>query len=341
MAQSIASSAGLKRAIKVNVTILGAGAFGTALARVIALNQHAVTLWGHKAEQLREIQAAGENARHLPGIKLPCDLKFQADLSAACEGANVIVLALPSRAFREVGSQLGNCSAILVSVTKGIEFDSGLTMTGVLEEVCPSAKVAGLSGPSLAMEVARDIPTAVVASATSTEVAETVQQIFHRPSFRVYTGKDLLGIELGGALKNVIAIAAGICDGLGFGDNAKAALITRGIVEMRRIGVACGAQPDTFSGLSGLGDLTVTCFSKLSRNRALGERIGSGEKISEILASLTSVTEGVPTARSAHQLAQAKGIDDPIIREVYSILHEAKNPKHALYDLLSRGSKAE
>src|SRR5438093_1232453 len=214
-------------------------------------------------------------------------------------------------------------------------------MCGVLRENAPHSKVAALSGPSLAWEVARGIPTAIVAASTDIQTAPRVQELFHRPAFRVYTSTDLLGVELGGALKNVIAIAAGVSDGLGFGDNSKAALVTRAIAEIRRLGVACGAQADTFSGLSGLGDLTVTCFSRLSRNRGFGERLGRGETLANILASMVNVAEGYPTARAAWQLACRLGVSTPITDEVYAMLYEAKNVAQALRDLIGRDSKAE
>jgi glycerol-3-phosphate dehydrogenase (NAD(P)+) len=214
-------------------------------------------------------------------------------------------------------------------------------MSGILREIAPKAAVVALSGPTLAVEVAKGIPTAIVAASNDDDAAQTVQGLFHRPTFRVYTSSDLLGVELGGALKNVVAIAAGVGDGLGFGDNSKAALITRGIVEIRRLGVACGAQPETFSGLSGLGDLTVTCYSRLSRNRGFGERLGRGESVDKILASSITVAEGYPTARSAYKLAQKLRVSTPIIDEVYALLYEGKNVAKALLDLTNRESKAE
>jgi glycerol-3-phosphate dehydrogenase (NAD(P)+) len=205
----------------------------------------------------------------------------------------------------------------------------------------PKASAAALSGPTLAMEVAREIPAAIVAAHPDAQVARQVQLLFHRPSFRVYTSSDLLGVELGGALKNVVAIAAGIGDGLGFGDNAKAGLITRAIVEIRRLGIACGAHSETFAGLSGLGDLAVTCFSKLSRNRGFGERIGRGEKVEEILASTITVAEGYPTARSAYQLARKLNVETPITDEVYAMLYQGKNVREAVHDLMTRDLKPE
>jgi glycerol-3-phosphate dehydrogenase (NAD(P)+) len=214
-------------------------------------------------------------------------------------------------------------------------------MTGILNAVAPDLQVAALSGPSLALEVARGIPTAVVAASRDETVSRGVQDLFHRPAFRVYRSSDLIGVELGGALKNVIAVAAGVCDGLGYGDNAKAALVTRGKTEMMRLGVACGARADTFAGLSGLGDLVLTCFSKLSRNRGFGEKVGRGGSVAEILAGSVSAVEGYPTTQSAWALARRMQVDAPITSEVYAMLYEGKNVRQAVHDLLSRDSKVE
>jgi glycerol-3-phosphate dehydrogenase (NAD(P)+) len=323
------------------VTVLGAGAWGTALAQLLHLNQHRATLWGHNPECLADLRATRCNNRYLPGIALPKELRLEDDFARSIDGCDCIVVAVPSKAFRQVTQQIAGFSGILVSVTKGIECDTGLTMSGVAQTKAPTARVAALSGPTLALEVARGIPSAIVAASHDLAAAQTVQQLFHRPAFRVYTSADLLGVELGGALKNVIAIGAGMCDGLGFGDNSKAALITRAIVEIRRVGVACGAQAETFAGLSGLGDLTVTCFSRLSRNRGLGERLGRGEKLAEILRSTVSVAEGYPTARSAYRLAHNLGVDTPIIDEVYAMLYEGKDVAQAVRDLTGRDFKAE
>ncbi len=324
-----------------NVTILGAGGWGTALARHLSRANHAVTLWGHDPAHLEELSVTGCNTRYLPGIALPRHWTLESNLLKAIQGCECIIVAVPSKAFREVTQPLAAFQGILVSVTKGIEYSTGLTMSGLLRAQAPRARIAALSGPTLAPEVARDMPSAIVAASEDRATAQAVQQLFHRPAFRVYTSADLLGVELGGALKNVIAIAAGVCDGLGFGDNTKAALMTRGIVEIRRLGVACGAQADTFSGLSGMGDLTVTCFSKLSRNRGLGERLGQGEKLEDILASTITVAEGLPTARSAYRLAQSFRVSTPIIDEVYAMLYEGKNVVQALQDLTRRDSKPE
>lgn len=323
------------------ITVLGAGGWGTALARLLTLSRHDVILWGHDSRHLDELQAAGQNTRYLPEINLPIELRFEKNLSAAIADAEGIVVAIPSSAFREVTRQLGKFHGFVVSVTKGIEHDTGLTMCGILKTTAPSARHLALSGPTLAPEVARDIPTACVAAGDELDFAKIVQTLFHRPAFRVYTSTDLIGVELGGALKNVIAIAAGMCDGLGFGDNSKAALVTRAVVEIRRLGEAYGAQRETFSGLSGLGDLTVTCFSRLSRNRGLGERLARGERLADVLAKTITIAEGVPTAQSAFQLARKLQVVTPIIDEVYAMLYQGKNIREALRDLTSRDSKAE
>jgi glycerol-3-phosphate dehydrogenase (NAD(P)+) len=324
-----------------NITILGAGAWGTSLARLLQAGSNRVTLWGHVPDWVEEIRKTGRNERFLPGITLPKDLRLEVDLNRAISSAECIVVAVPSQPFRQVSVALKEFSGVVVSVTKGIEYETGLTMCGILAQNAPKARRAALSGPSFAIEVARDIPTAIVAASEDAATAEQVQRLFNRTAFRVYTSADVLGVEFGGALKNVIAIAAGVGDGLGFGDNSKAALVTRAIVEMRRLGVACGAKPETSTGLSGLGDLMVTCFSRLSRNRGFGERIGKGEKAEAIAASTLAVAEGYPTARSAYQLARKHGVVTPVIDEVYAMLYEGKNVAKAVQDLMSRDLKPE
>jgi len=325
----------------VKVTVLGAGAWGTALARLLSDGKNDVTLWGHNAAHLQDLLKNGRNDRYLPGIALPPEMKLETDLLKSVTDAEYVVVAVPSKGFRTVTKSLAGFSGTAISVTKGLEHETGLTMCGILTQNAPAARYAALSGPSLALEMARGIPTAIVAASTNVPTAVAVQKLFHRPTFRVYTSNDLTGVELGGALKNVIAIAAGVCDGLGFGDNSKAALVTRGLAEIRRLGVACGAQPDTFPGLSGLGDLMVTCFSRLSRNRGFGERLGRGEKVEAILATSVSIAEGYPTAKSAHALARKLKIETPIIDEIYAALYESKHPAKALQDLTARESKAE
>jgi glycerol-3-phosphate dehydrogenase (NAD(P)+) len=323
------------------IAVIGAGAWGTALANLLAHNTHRVTLWAHDAARVSEIRETGRNERYLPGIDLSPALDVESDLQATVADAECAVIAVPSKALREVTATLSTFNGVAVSVTKGIEFETGLTMSGVLRQTMPAATPVALSGPTLAAEVARGFPAAIVSACANEAIARQVQSVFHRPNFRVYTTTDVLGVELGGALKNVIAIAAGICDGLGFGDNSKAALVTRAIAEIRRLGTACGADHETFSGLSGLGDLMVTCFSKLSRNHTFGERIGRGEKVEHILANTITVAEGYPTARSAYKLAQTKGVETPIINETYTMLYEGKPIEQALRELMLRGAKAE
>jgi len=322
------------------ITVLGAGAWGSALAKVLHENGNGVTVWDINAALLDELRQ-GQSERLLPGVALPKDWKVEAAFDRAIAGSEVIVMAIPSQAFRQVASKLKGHPATLVSVTKGIEFETGITMSSILREVAPANRVAALSGPSFAREVALGIPTTVVCASESDGTAKTIQGLFHRPEFRIYRSNDVLGVEYGGALKNVIAIAAGIGDGLGYGDNTKAGLVSRALSEMRRLGVACGAQPETFSGLSGLGDLMLTCFSSQSRNRDLGERLGRGETMEAIQASQPKLAEGYPTARSAHRLAKDKGVPTPITDEVYAVLYEGKSPKEAVRELISRAFKAE
>ncbi|MBL6765944.1 MAG: NAD(P)-dependent glycerol-3-phosphate dehydrogenase [Verrucomicrobiae bacterium] len=323
------------------ISVIGAGAWGTALAKILCDNGHSVTLWGHDSGHIATLQSSRRNERHLPGCDLPECLAFSTDLAASARDREMLVIAVPSGAVRSITEALGDFAGPAVSVTKGIEHATGLTMCGILQKTMPSAVPAGLSGPSLALETIRGVPTAIVAASEEESIARLVQQTFHRPTFRVYRSTDLRGVELGGALKNVIAIGAGVCDGLGFGDNSKAALITRAIAEIRRLGVACGAQGETFSGLSGLGDLTVTCFSKLSRNRTFGERIGRGENAADLLTSAGHVVEGHPTARSAWKLARELRVETPIIDAVHALLHEGKPLREAISDLIQREATDE
>lgn len=323
-----------------NISVLGAGAWGTALALVLDQNGHHLTLWGHDPAHLELMAASRRNDAYLPGVELPGHWQFEPRVETAVAHADLVLMVVPSKAFRDVASHLGPLRCPLVTATKGIEYDTGLTMGGLLREIVPRIPVAALSGPSLAPEVARGVPTAVVAASEDPAIAGFVQAAFHRPAFRVYRSTDRLGVELGGALKNIIAIGAGVCDGLQFGDNTKAALITRGQAEIRRLGVACGARPETFSGLSGLGDLTVTCFSRLSRNRSLGERLGRGQSPAEATAT-ASIAEGVPTARAAVRLADRQAVDVPIIREIHAMLFEGKDVRQGVRDLLHRDLKEE
>jgi glycerol-3-phosphate dehydrogenase (NAD(P)+) len=322
------------------ITVLGAGAWGTALAKVLCENGNAVTLWDIAAATLDELRR-GCSEHYLPDVKLPTDWQVEPEFPKAVGGAECVVLAIPSQSFRQVAAKLKGHPGIFVSVTKGIEFETGETMSRILREHAPANRVAALSGPSFAREVALGIPTTVVCACESDGTARTVQSLFHRPEFRIYRSPDVLGVEYGGALKNIIAIGAGVSDGLGYGDNTKAGLVSRALSEMRRLGMACGAQAETFSGLSGLGDLMLTCFSKQSRNRDLGERLGRGETMAAIQASHPKLAEGYPTTRSAYRLAREKNVPTPIIDEVHAMLYEGKSPKLAVRDLISRAFKAE
>jgi glycerol-3-phosphate dehydrogenase (NAD(P)+) len=323
------------------ITVLGAGAWGTALAVLLQKAENTVTLWAHDPALLGEIRSAGRNDRFLPGVQLAAQLAFEPDLAKATSAPDCIVVAVPSKAFREITARLANYDRLVVSVTKGIEYETGLTMSGILDEVSPRSQHAALSGPSFAAEVARGIPTAIVAASNHETIAAKVQALFTTPEFRVYTSTDVKGVELGGALKNVIAIAAGVGDGMAFGDNSKAALVTRAMAEIRRLGTACGAQSETFTGLSGLGDLMVTCFSKHSRNRAFGERVGKGEKAANVAASMVTIAEGYPSARAAYRLARKHNVITPIIDEVHAMLFEDKDVRSSVAALMSRGLKAE
>jgi len=322
------------------VSVIGAGAWGTALANLLCRNADPVTLWAFEPEQVKRMRATRVNELFLPGIALAPNLRFESDLAKAAD-CDCAVMAVPSKFFRAVATRMRDFPGIAVSVAKGIEHSSGLTMSGVLREAMPGATPAVLSGPSLAMEVARNIPAVAVVAVEDPSVASEIQLLFNQTTFRVYASSDVLGVELGGALKNVFAVGAGIADGIGFGDNAKAGMLTRALAEMRRLGVACGARAETFGGLSGLGDLTVTCFSRLSRNRGFGERIGRGEKVEEILASMVAVVEGYPTALAAYELARKMKVQTPIIDEVYAALYQGKDVMLAVRDLMSRDLKLE
>jgi len=322
------------------ITVLGAGSFGLALAKVLHENGNEVTLWNHRAEPFEELRH-GRSEKYLPDVLLPTNWKLEPDFAKAIGGAECVLLAIPSQTFRQIAARLKGHPAIFISVTKGIEFETGQTMSRILRELAPADRVTALSGPSFAREIALGVPTSVVCASESDATARTVQGLFHRPEFRIYRSTDILGVEYGGALKNVIAIAAGVSDGLGYGDNSKAGLVTRALSEMRRLGVACGAQPETFAGLSGLGDLMLTCFSNQSRNHDLGKRLGRGETLAAVQSSNPKLAEGYPTARSAHRLAREKNVPTPIIEEVYALLYEGKEPKKAVRDLIMRAFKAE
>ncbi len=326
------------------VLVIGDGGWGTALGLVLQRNGHKVRVWGAFPEYIEKIRSLRMNPKFLPGIPLPPDILWTSDRGEAADGAEAAVLAVPSKYFRDVllsfRAELRACP-LLVSVTKGLDRQSGQCMTQLAESVLDAGPVAALSGPSIAPEVARRIPTAVVAACRDAEKAAATQALFSNAAFRVYTSDDVTGVELGGALKNVIAIAAGVSDGIGFGDNSKAALITRGLAEMTRLGVALGAHPSTFAGLSGMGDLVVTCTSRQSRNRAVGERLGKGESLQAILASMEQVAEGTWTCEAAREAAQSLDISVPITNEVHAILYEGKSPRSAVEALMTREIRAE
>jgi glycerol-3-phosphate dehydrogenase (NAD(P)+) len=330
----------------VKTAVIGAGGWGTTLARMLDERGHNVTLWARREKFADQIRRTRENAVYLPGVAISPFIEVTHDASAL-EGKELYVFALPSQATRQVVRELtkhiSRSNAIYVSASKGIEKNTLLRVTEVLADTLgvEASRTATLSGPSHAEEVARQVPTAIVAASTEHDVAREVQSAFFLPYFRVYSSSDVVGVELAAALKNVIAICAGITDGAGFGDNTKAALMTRGLAEMRRLGIALGAEEHTFSGLAGLGDLVVTCSSKHSRNRFVGEQIGRGKKLSEILDSMKTVAEGVSTAESAKNLAELHKIEMPIVQETYKILFENKDPREATNDLMNRDPKAE
>ena len=326
------------------VTVIGDGGWGTALALVLHQNGHRVTVWGPFAENIEAAKQSHCNATFLPGVTLPVDMQWTTDPAAAAENVNTVVMAVPTQFYRDVATRFKGLIAPgthVVSVAKGLDRDTHKTMTGVAEELLGVSPVAALSGPSHAEEVARGIPTAVVIASADESQATALQELFSGETFRVYTTTDVLGVQLGGALKNVIAIAVGISDGLDFGDNTRAALITRGLAEITRLGTKMGCDPSTFSGLSGMGDLIVTCTSQHSRNRGVGERLGRGEPIDEILNSMKQVAEGVWNCSNARALGLSQGVDLPITEEVYNILHNGKSPMEAVEDLMGRDVKPE
>jgi glycerol-3-phosphate dehydrogenase (NAD(P)+) len=323
--------------------VLGAGAWGTALAAIWARRGNEVLLWGHNAERAARAQQERVNAEYLPGVELPPSLTVTSELRD-CAGADLIVFVTPSTALRTVAENLRphlSPGAVLLSCTKGIEHGSGKRMSEIMAEVLPQHTVAALSGPNLAVEVVRDLPSATVLGCREAACAEELQQYLGSHTFRIYSSDEVVGIELGGALKNVFAIAAGVSDGFGLGDNSKAALVTRALAEMLRLGSAMGGQERTFYGLSGAGDLIATCFSRLSRNRRVGERLGKGETLDAITASGPTIAEGVPTTKSAYECAKRLGVETPVINLIYEVLYEGKSPKQALQEVLSRDFKSE
>ena len=327
------------------ISVIGNGSWGTALAIVWAKKGHPVTIWGHNTEYLKECEAARENTRYLPKHRLPDAISFQPDIAAAFEGSDVVVDAVPTRHLRAVFSGLKDsypAQTPLVSLSKGIEKETLKFPSQILAEETGAETVAVLSGPTMAEEVVRGLPASVTLAHKKLRVAQELQHAFSTQSLRVYASDDPVGVELAGAAKNVIAIAAGLCDGMGLGDNAKAALMARGLNELRGLGRALGARDETFSGLSGVGDLYTTCASPYGRNRGFGERLGKGLSIEEAQdASQGMIVEGVDTAASIHQLARSEGVELPICEAVYSILYQEVAPRDALNELMSRDLKVE
>ncbi len=324
--------------------VVGAGSWGTTLANLLAHAGHDVGIWAREPEVVESINRAHVNEVFLPGRPLHSGLVAHRDIPAAVRGVELVVSAAPSHAVRAVSSAVAPAldgRPVVVSVSKGLEAGTLAMMSSVLEETLPGLSIVVLSGPTFALEVYAGQPTAVVAASADITAAERVQQAFSTGSFRVYTGSDVVGVELGGALKNVIALAAGILEGMGLGHNPRAALITRGLAEMARLGEALGADPATFAGLAGMGDLILTATGQLSRNRSLGVEIGKGRDYTDVLAERRSVAEGVQTARVAVELGRRAGVELPIASEVSQILFEGKSPQRAIADLMERELKAE
>lgn len=326
------------------ICVLGAGSWGTALALVVAKKGYNVSMWTLSEDQCQKVNSTRENVDYLPGVNIPKNIHITTDLKEAINDSSVIVVAVPSQAIRSVCKQIKpfvNKNQILVDVAKGLEKGTGLRLSQVCEKELPECKYVVLSGPSHAEEVSRDIPTTVVVASEDLTTAEKIQDIFMSPKFRVYTNPDVVGVELGGALKNIIAFGAGICDGLGYGDNAKAALMTRGIREISRLGVAMGAETSTFSGLSGIGDLIVTCTSMHSRNRRAGILIGQGKSLEETLKEVKMVVEGITATEVAYEVAKKLNIEMPITNAIYSVLHDGANPDEVVDELMMRNRTHE
>ena len=325
------------------ISVIGSGSWGTALAMILAENGHDVTLWSYLEEQAQQLQQTRTNPL-LPGVTLPDGLTVTSDLGCA-KGCGAIVLATPSFAVRETARKLApilDAGTVLVSVSKGIEKDTSFTMTQIItQEVGEVYPVVALSGPSHAEEVSRKVPTAVVSASKSQPAAELVQDLFMNEHFRVYTSDDILGVELSAAFKNIIALCAGCCDGLGYGDNTKAALITRGLTEIARLGAALGGRKETFAGLTGVGDLIVTCTSMHSRNRRCGILIGKGESPQQAIAEIGAVVEGYYAAANAKILADKTGVDMPILQGAYQVLYQNADPRDVIVQLMTRAKKHE
>jgi glycerol-3-phosphate dehydrogenase (NAD(P)+) len=331
--------------VKIDKTaIVGAGSWGTALAWLWGKEGRQICLWGNNAGRVERMLTTRENSDYIPGLKLPDSVKITHEFRD-CADADLVVFVTPSTVLRPIATRLrgalSNHQAVLLSCTKGIEQGTVMRMSQVIADIFPENRVAVLSGPNLAVEVVRNVPTATVIACQDPEYAAELQSFLGSSHFRIYTNNDITSVELGGALKNVFAIAAGASDGLGLGDNTKAALVTRSLAELIRLGTAMGGNLKTFYGLSGAGDLIATCFSKHSRNRRVGEYLGRGQTIEQITSAMQMVAEGIPTTKSAYACARKLNIDTPITDEVYALLYEGKKPVQAMHDLLERDQKAE
>ncbi|MBZ0167056.1 MAG: NAD(P)-dependent glycerol-3-phosphate dehydrogenase, partial [Candidatus Omnitrophica bacterium] len=322
------------------------GSWGTTLAVHLAYNNYPVHLWGPFPQYVRQIRKNRYNSKFLPGIRLPKLVNPEDNLSEALSNCEIIVFAIPSKYALSVLRQMKKTRVdfkdkLIISVTKGFDHESLLRMSQLIERELQRNNIAVLSGPTIALEVARKIPSSAVVACKNLSTAKKLQAIFHSETFRIYTNSDVIGVELGGSLKNVIALACGLCDGLGYGSNTKAAILTRGLAEISRLGKAMGARAKTFAGLTGLGDLVTTCSSPDSRNRTVGELLGQGKSLERILKSMDMVAEGVETAKSAYKLAQQFDIEMPITEEVYNIIYKGKKPADAVMELMTRKSKSE
>lgn len=326
------------------ISIIGSGGWGTAIAVMLSKNGHDVTLWSYLKEESENLRKNKENVPFLPGIKLPDNIQYTYR-TEDCVDAELIITAVPSHAMRATAKALANTGlsdgSVILNISKGLEEKTYLTLSGVIKEELPDCNIAVMSGPSHAEEVSRGIPTTNVVAAADEKTANRIQDIMMNPNFRIYTNPDVLGVELGGSLKNVIALCAGILDGMGLGDNTKAALMTRGIVEISRLGTAMGASAETFNGLSGIGDLIVTCTSMHSRNRRAGILIGKGKTPKEAQEEVNMVVEGVKTCRAAYELSNKLGVEMPIVNEAYGVLFEGKSPAEAVKNLMGREKKHE
>ena len=330
--------------MSIKIAVIGDGGWGTTLSLLLHEKRYDVVLWGAFPDYVKELKAKRMNRKYLPGIPIPKNLKITSNLDEAIDNAEAVILAVPSQFMRSICQKIadnGFPDAIFVSGAKGIENETLMRMSEVIYEVLGDVNLAVISGPNLSLEVAKKMPSAATVSSKNIETARKVQNIFMTDHLRIYTNTDMIGVELGGALKNIIAIAAGIVDGLGMGTNTKSALLTRGLVEITRLGVAMGAKAKTFSGLSGLGDLATTCFSSLSRNHNFGYRIGKGESVDAILKSTEMVIEGVKTSKSAYDLSLKYNVEMPIITEVYKVIYESKAPLEGIKSLMKRPPKSE